>query len=138
MISLNINHPDVEEFIDIKANTDKITNANISVRVSDEFMEAVQEDADYILHWPCDMTISDSEAQHLEYNKLTTVETTCGPVYLRKVKARYLFQKLVHNNWDYGEPGILYWDRITNYHMMSNNPDFAYAGVNPCRLKCRA
>ena len=52
MISLDINHPDVYEFVDIKANTDQITNANISVRVNDEFMKAVETDDSYILRWP--------------------------------------------------------------------------------------
>lgn len=133
MISIDVNHPDVVEFIDIKANTDQITNANISVRVNDKFMQAVENDTDYLLHWPCNMDISDKELNAIEeYDKLVCIETISGPVYLRKIKARDLFMKLVKNNWDYGEPGILYWDRIKNWHMMSANKDFEYAGVNPC------
>lgn len=133
MISINVNHPDVLEFVDIKANTDQITNANISVRVNDKFMKAVENDGDYLLHWPCEMDISEKEIDAVdEYNKLTCVETISGPVYLKKIKARDLFMKLAKNNWDYGEPGILYWDRIKNWHMMAANKDFEYAGVNPC------
>lgn len=132
MISLSVNHPDVEEFINIKANTDQITHANISVRVTDDFMKSVVNGEDYLLHWPCNMDISKKELDALEYNKLTYVETASGPVYLKKVKARELFTKLAKNNWDYGEPGILYWDRISNYHLMTKSPDFEYAGVNPC------
>ena len=133
MISISVNHPDVMEFVDIKANTDQITNANISVRVNDKFMKAVENDTDYLLHWPCEMDISDKEIDAVEdYNKLTCVETISGPVYLKKIKARELFMKLAKNNWDYGEPGILYWDRIKNWHMMSANSEFEYAGVNPC------
>ena len=133
MISISVNHPDVLEFVDIKANTDQITNANISVRVNDKFMKAVENDSDYLLHWPCEMGISDKEIDAIEeYNKLTCVETISGPVYLKKIKARDLFMKLAKNNWDYGEPGILYWDRIKNWHMMAANKDFEYAGVNPC------
>ena len=133
MISISVNHPDVLEFIDIKANTDQITNANISVRVNDKFMKAVENDGDYLLHWPCEMDISEKEIDAVdEYNKLTCVETISGPVYLKKIKARDLFMKLAKNNWDYGEPGILYWDRIKNWHMMAANKDFEYAGVNPC------
>jgi ribonucleoside-diphosphate reductase alpha chain len=133
MISISVNHPDVLEFVDIKANTDQITNANISVRVNDKFMNAVENDTDYLLHWPCEMDISDKEIDAVEdYNQLTCVETISGPVYLKKIKARDLFMKLAKNNWDYGEPGILYWDRIKNWHMMSANSEFEYAGVNPC------
>lgn len=133
MISISVNHPDVLEFVDIKANTDQITNANISIRVNDKFMKAVENDSDYLLHWPCEMDISEKEIDAVEeYDKLTCVETISGPVYLKKIKARDLFMKLAKNNWDYGEPGILYWDRIKNWNLMSENKDFEYAGVNPC------
>ena len=132
MISLDVRHPDILEFVDIKANTDQITNANISVRVNDEFMAAVENDEDYLLHWPCEMNINKKELEALEYNKLTCVDTISGPVYLRKIKAKELFMKLAKNNWDYGEPGILYWDRIKYWNLMSENKDFEYAGVNPC------
>jgi len=133
MISISVNHPDIYEFVDIKANTDEITNANISVRVNDEFMKAVDEDRDYLLHWPCEMDISKDELDAVsEYNTLVKVDTVSGPVYLKKIKAKDLFNKLVVNNWDYAEPGILYWDRIKSYHLMSANPEFQYAGTNPC------
>lgn len=133
MLSISVNHPDVYEFVDVKANTDEINNANISVRVNDEFMKAVDEDRDYLLHWPCDMSISDKELEVIdEYNKLVLIETISGPVYIKKIKAKDLFNKLVKNNWDYAEPGILYWDRMSKYHLMSENPEFEYAGTNPC------
>ena len=137
MLSIDIRHPDVEEFIDIKRNTDQITHTNISVRVNDEFMQAVKNDEDYLLHWPCEMSISKKELDAVpEYGKLIHLETECGPVYLKKVKAKQLFYRLAENNWDYAEPGILYWDRISNWNMMANDPDFEYAGVNPCKPKC--
>lgn len=105
MISLSVDHPDVEQFIDAKANTDQITHANISIRVTDKFMRAVDNNEDYLLHWPCNMDINDNEINNIdEYNKLVCVETSCGPVYLKKVKAKDLFRKLAKNNWDYGEP----------------------------------
>lgn len=132
MISIDINHPDVPEFINIKANTDQITNANISVRTHDSFMEAVENNEDYVLRWPCEVDIDDFDKKDLEYDKLTRVETENGNIYLRKVKAKELFTTIAKNNWDYGEPGVLYWDRITSYHMMSENDEFEYAGVNPC------
>lgn len=132
MISLDVRHPDVEEFIDCKTDLNRVQYANISVRVSDDFMQAVEKDEDYILHWPCNMTISKKEAEALDYNILTFVETVSGPVYLKKVKAKDLFNKLAKNNWDYAEPGMLFWDRIENYNIINNDPDFKYAGTNPC------
>ena len=132
MISLDVRHPDVEEFIDCKTDLNRVQYANISVRVSDDFMKAVENDKDYILHWPCEMTISPQESEALEYGQLTNVETISGPVYLKKVKARELFNKLAKNNWDYAEPGMLFWDRIEGYNIINNDPDFKYAGTNPC------
>ena len=133
MISIDCNHPDLEDFIDLKLNLNVCTRANISVRVSDEFMMAAQSDKDYLLHWPCNMDISPDEINAIdEYNKMVTVETVSGPVYLKKVKPRWLLYKLAKNNWKMAEPGILYWDNISDYNMLNNNPEFSYAGTNPC------
>ena len=129
MISLSVNHPDIEEFVDIKANTDQITNANISVRVTNSFMEAVRNNASkYILSWPCDKFKSGINTDDWEYGKLYHIDG----VYYKMINPVKLFHKLAENNWNYGEPGILYWDRIKDYHLMAKNPHFEYAGVNPC------
>lgn len=133
MISIDCNHPDLEDFIDLKLNLDVCTKANISVRMSDEFMKAVDEDKDYLLHWPCNMDISPEEINAIEeYDKMVSVDTISGPVYLKKVKAKRLFQKLAENNWQMAEPGILYWDNISHYNMLNTDPEFEYAGTNPC------
>lgn len=140
MISLDVNHPDIIEFVDIKANTTEITNANISVRVNNEFMEAVLRDNDYILHWPCNLKeekVSDIVRRELkqqwpiEYNKLYYIESE--NLYIKKIKAKDLFYKLAKNNWNYAEPGILYWDAIKQWNMMEKVEGFEYAGVNPCK-----
>lgn len=133
MLSLDVRHPDVEEFIDCKTDLNRVNFANISVKVSDDFMIAAEADKDYLLHWPCDMQINEKEIEAIkEYNTLVEVETSCGPVYLKKVKAKELFSKLAKNNWDYAEPGMLFWDNICNYNLVSNDPNFHYAGTNPC------
>lgn len=146
MISIDINHPDVPEFIDIKANTTEITSANISVRVNDEFMKAVENDEDYILRWPCDYKPVGEDlfeqADRLKHDILYPIykKPICdeNPFktkilgYVKKVKARELFKKLAENNWNYAEPGILYWDRIKHWNMMDKVEGFEYAGVNPC------
>lgn len=134
MCSIDVNHPDIEAFIDSKANTDSITFANISVRVNDKFMQAVETNKDYLLRWPCTMQLAEDEEKKLlntidKYDKLYSED---GFRYFKKVKAKPIFEKLAKNNWDYAEPGILYWDRISNWHMMSNNKEFKYGGTNPC------
>ena len=106
MISIPVEHPDVEKFITIKGNCDRITNANISIRVSNEFMEAVKKDGDF----------------NLEFD---------GTVY-KTVKAKELFHKICENNWNYAEPGLLFWDTIKNGNLLHKDPRFSYAGVNPC------
>lgn len=117
MLSLACNHPDIEEFIDIKNDLERVTKANTSIRVFDEFMKAVREDDKYCLHF-------------------TRPET--GEAMVRYVSARKLMRKIAENNWDMGEPGMLFWDTITNWNLLSGFEDFEYAGVNPCRTPCRA
>lgn len=110
MISISCDHPDLEEFIEIKSDLDKVTKANISVRVSDKFMEAVVKGETLILKFVIDT----------------------GEVITKEVEAYPIFRKLAQMNWDYAEPGILFWDRITSWNLLSNNKEFSYAGVNPC------
>lgn len=111
MISIDCTHPDLEKFITVKSDLNKVTSANISVRVTDRFMVAVKNDEDWELYYKRDET---------------------GEEIKKTVKARDIFDLLCRNNWDYAEPGILYWDRITNWNLVSNDKDFEYAGVNPC------
>lgn len=111
MISLDCHHPDLLDFIDIKAKPDSVTKANISVRVTDDFMQAVENDADWTMAF-------------------TRSETS--EAIVKTAKARDIFNKLCLNNWNWAEPGILFWDRISQYNMLEYDPDFEYAGVNPC------
>lgn len=111
MISLDCHHPDLMDFIDIKTKEGKVTKANISVRVTDDFMRAVENDEDWLMSF-------------------TRKET--GDTITKVEKARVIFDKLCENNWNWAEPGILFWDNICNYNLLSNNKDFKYAGTNPC------
>lgn len=111
MLSLSCEHPDLEEFIDVKTKDGAVTKANISVRVTDAFMQAVEDDAEWTMSF-------------------TRPET--GETITKKANARYLFDKLCKNNWDWAEPGILFWDAIRNWNLLSNNDEFEYVGVNPC------
>lgn len=131
MVSLDVNHPDIEEFIDCKTDLNRVTYANISVRVNDVFMRAVETDSDYLLTWPCDSDVKSARYVTMwpkEYNTLVKV----GDTYVKKVKAKQLFQKLAENNWNYAEPGILYWDTMEQHNLLNTNKDFKYSGINPC------
>lgn len=109
MLSISCEHPDLEEFINLKSNLDVCTKANISVRVTDAFMKAVETNSDFTLHY----TMED------------------GSEITKIVNARDMFMLLAKRNWEMAEPGILYWDRISSYNLLQNT-DFQYAGVNPC------
>lgn len=117
MISLDCSHPDLEEFIDIKTDLNKVTYANISVKISDDFMLAVENGMEWILR----------------YDRKET-----GEVIEKTVSASEIFNKLCENNWNYAEPGVLFWDTINEYNLLSNNPEFKYSGINPCKLICGA
>ena len=111
MISIDCHHPDLLEFIDIKAKPDSVTKANISVKVTDDFMQAVKDDREWVMSF-------------------TRPET--GETITKTARAVDIFNKLCQNNWDWAEPGILFWDRIENWNLLSNNDKFHYAGTNPC------
>ena len=111
MLSIDCTHPDLEEFINLKSDLNLCTKANISVRVSDEFMKAVEENKDWELSFS------------------TETETITKTVNARKV-----FQLLAKRNWEMAEPGILYWDHIKDYNMLNTDPNFSFAGVNPLNL----
>lgn len=111
MISIPCDHPDVEEFIGIKSDLDRVTKANISIRITDKFMAAVKNKQSFKL-------------------KFTRVET--DEQIIKEVNAYDLFHKICEMNWDYAEPGMLFWDRIENWNLLSADSNFKYGGVNPC------
>ena len=111
MISIDCHHPDLLEFIDIKTKPDSVTKANISVQVTDDFMQAVKDDKEWVMSF-------------------TRPET--GETITKTARAVDIFNKICQNNWDWAEPGILFWDRIENWNLLSNNDGFHYAGTNPC------
>lgn len=113
MISIDCKHPDLEEFIGIKEDLSRVNYANISVRVTDDFMKAVEEDKDWELSFTRNVT---------------------GETIKKVVKARDIFHKLAKNNWNTAEPGELFWSRIQNWNLLSNTPNFEYAGVNPLAI----
>jgi ribonucleoside-diphosphate reductase alpha chain len=113
MLSISIKHPDAEDFIDAKLQAGKITGANISVKIDDEFMQAVVNNTSYIQQFPID---SDK------------------PVYTKEIDARKLWKKIRHNAWKSAEPGILFWDTVIKESIPDCYADLGYRTVstNPC------
>jgi len=113
MLSISVKHPDAEHFIDAKLETGKVTGANVSVKIDDEFMKAVVEGKSYVQQYPID---SDS------------------PTHVKEIKARTLWKKIVHNAWKSAEPGILFWDTVTSESVADSYAEqgFKTVSTNPC------
>ena len=113
MLSVSIQHPDSEAFIDAKLEEGKITGANISVRITDEFMRAVVDDTDYTLQYPIEVH---------------------DPRVKRTIKARDLWNKIIHNAWKSAEPGVLFWDTIIKESLPDCYADLGFRTIstNPC------
>ncbi len=120
MMSLASNHPDILEFVDVKRDLNKINNANLSVRVDDDFMIKARD--------------TDEENYELIFNRsMYDPETkTEKDMSGTKINPNELLMKLSKYNWETGEPGILFWDNIRKGGLLSNEPGFKYGGVNPC------
>tara|TARA_R110001606_G_scaffold380033_1_gene540354 strand:+ start:549 stop:3104 length:2556 start_codon:yes stop_codon:yes gene_type:complete len=113
MLSVSINHPDSEDFIDAKLEQGKVTGANVSVRIDDAFMKAVKNDQNYTQKYPI---------------------FSADPKVLKTIEAKKLWKKIVHNAWKSAEPGILFWDTIINESVPDCYADLGYKTVstNPC------
>lgn len=128
MLTCDVRHPDVFEFVNMKQDRTKVTGANISVMLRDEFMEAVQNDENYILRFPCEEEVYNIEAMVLPYNEL--VEH--NGIFLKKIKARELFHQIVHNAWENAEPGCMFIDTHHEYSPESIYPQYKGITTNPC------
>ncbi|MCB0508071.1 MAG: adenosylcobalamin-dependent ribonucleoside-diphosphate reductase [Bacteroidetes bacterium] len=113
MLSVSIAHPDAEDFIDAKLEQGKVTGANISVRISDAFMQAVEKQTSFEQQFPIH---------------------SLNPTFKQEIDATTLWKKIVHNAWKSAEPGILFWDTIIRESLPDCYADFGFQTVstNPC------
>ena len=113
MLSVAIKHPDSEKFIDAKMVQGKVTGANVSVKIDDDFMRAVESEGEYIQQYP----VYSNE-----------------PMVSQKVNAKALWNKIIHNAWSSAEPGVLFWDTIIRESVPDCYADLGYRTVstNPC------
>lgn len=113
MLSISIKHPDSESFIDAKLESGKVTGANVSVKITDEFMEAVVAKKTFRQQYPIE---------------------SANPKFVRDIDATKLWEKIVHNAWQSAEPGVLFWDTIKRESVPDCYSDLGYNTVstNPC------
>ena len=113
MLSVSIKHPDSEAFIDAKMTEGKVTGANVSVKLTDDFMQAAIEGKPYTQQYPIDAT---------------------EPAFQKDIDASALWKKIVHNAWKSAEPGVLFWDTILKESVPDCYADLGYRTVstNPC------
>lgn len=131
MLSMSINHPDIEEFITKKQDLTKVTGANISVKVTDEFMQAVIKDKEYFLRYPVNLSDSLMRLYSLENYELNKLEEI-NRGFVKKVRARELWNTLMHCAWNTAEPGIMFEEAMYNYSPDGVYPNFKMVGTNPC------
>jgi len=115
MLTIDCRHPEIETFINVKRDLKKVTGANISVRFTDEFMQAVEKDENFILRWPVECEPEKAEI-------------------VRHVNARSVWDKFVDAAWASAEPGALFWDTVINQGIVDCYSDAGYRTIstNPC------
>lgn len=109
MLVLNIDHPDVIDFITAKLDINKINGANISLAITDEFINAYKNDEEWELKF---------ETRH--------------EIISKKVQARDLMKLISYASHTVGDPGVLFIDNVNNYHFLSEYPDVKFTATNPC------
>lgn len=117
MITMDCTHPDIEEFIDVKRNLDRVTKANISVKMTDDFLK---------------------KAEAGESIESTFTRPSTGASLSRTLYPQKILQRIAENNHLMGEPGMLFWDKVLNWNLNSNNPEYKICSTNPCKQPCRA
>lgn len=113
MLSVSVKHPDSEDFIDAKLTQGKVTGANVSVKITDEFMNALLNKEKFIQQYPIDDR---------------------APKYIKEIEPQKIWKKIIHNAWKSAEPGILFWDTIIRESVADCYADLGYKTVstNPC------
>jgi|688.fasta_scaffold22514_6 ribonucleoside-diphosphate reductase alpha chain len=129
MISMDVNHPDIMDFIKIKRDLTQVTGANISIKLNNSFMKAVENNGDYILRFPCDSSEFIFALDNLNYNELYK---GTGNTYIKKIRAKEYWDEIIKSAKEYAEPGLMYWD-----NMLNNDPAAVYEQYRPiCSNPC--
>ena len=119
MLSMDVNHPDVLDFIKVKRDLSQVTGANISVKLNDEFMEAVEANDSHILRFPTNMVVDKN------------LPLTESP-YVRKVKAKEVWDEIIKSAHNVAEPGLMFWGAMVEYAPDGVYPQYIPITTNPC------
>jgi ribonucleoside-diphosphate reductase alpha chain len=121
MLAMDARHPDIDKFIDKKMEQGKVTGANVSVKLRNEFIEMVEQGKDFWQTHPVQFSIEqvtgtlEYDKDFVEYDKLYQGEVIDGiQTYYKKVRPEKIWERIIHNAWASAEPGILFWDQILN------------------------
>ena len=114
ILTLSVHHPEIMNFITMKRDLTKVNGANISVRLMDEFLKAVENEEEYEQRWP------------------VNAHDTFTHKILNKVSAKEVWDQIIYSAWETGEPGILFWDNIIKESPADCYPDFQSVSTNPC------
>lgn len=139
MLLMDCRHPDIFKFVSKKADLTKVTGANISVMLTDEFMQAVSDDEDFICCFPIDHRYQKKEGTPWDmynYNQIYTgeimIEKGLGKYWHMKIKAKELYEEIVKQAWGNAEPGVAFIDRIHDYSPDGVYSQFKAVASNPC------
>lgn len=125
MLSVSVAHPDSPSFVRMKTDKNQVTGANVSVRVSNEFMKCVEEDKYFQIRFPIDLP-------YMEIGKDETWISEDGTQMRKMIRARDLWDEMIKANWDSAEPGILFWDTIKSESPADCYPNYQTESTNPC------
>ena len=131
MLSIDVNHPDVMDFITIKQDLTRVTGANVSVKTNAEFMKAVENDEDYLLTFPTDWKPASQSNEFFTPNTDKLMTDGHGH-YWRKIKAKVIWNKLIECAHKSAEPGILFWDKHLDQDPTAVYPEYTPVSTNPC------
>lgn len=130
LLMMMVNHPDIIKFVTKKQDLTKVTGANISVGITNDFMEAVINDSDYFLKWPIDIELTnDIITEELVYNTLYEKDG----IYCAKVKAKEIWNTIITCAHNTGEPGIIFVDNHLNYSLDTLYSEYKGVVTNPCQ-----
>ena len=147
MLSMDCRHPDIEEFIEKKQDLTKVTGANVSVQVTDDFMKAVDNDETYLLRWPVNAVINEELTEKTngisiweqDYGKLykmvygnSVFDSHARVGYMKKVRAKDIWDKIIHCTWNTAEPGVIFKDRMVKFSPDGLYEKYRGVSTNPC------
>jgi len=113
LLSIDVSHYEIETFIDIKRDKTKVTGANISIKLTDKFMNAVNDDTDFVLQWPVDVPVESAKMK-------------------RTIRAKDLWDKIVRAAHDSAEPGLMFWDNVLKFGPADAYKQYRSSSANPC------